>query len=94
MFRPQRFGNDLFAAKPFSEVDQFAAFGTKWTPGRGKPVAGLLAGRAGDMGSGGIHSPIRRLRVVLIHERNVIFQDMFRFVQPGIRGWPVEAGGR
>ena len=89
----QRFRDDMLAAKPFSEVNQLAAFGTKGTPGRDKPGPGLFAGWAGDMGPGGIHSPIRRLRVVLIHERNVVFQDVFRFVEPGIRGWPVEAGG-
>ena len=43
MLRPQRLGNDMLAAKPFTEVNQPAPLRTKRPELAGKPVAGLFA---------------------------------------------------
>ena len=49
MFRAQRLGNDVLAAEPFSQVNQFAALGTKRPELPGEPVAGFFADRAFDL---------------------------------------------
>src|SRR5689334_6217266 len=43
MFRPQRLGNGVFAAKPFAEVNQFATLGAKRPEFSREPVAALPA---------------------------------------------------
>jgi hypothetical protein len=43
MLRPERFGYDMLATKPFAEVNHLAAVRTKRTTFPGKPVAGLFA---------------------------------------------------
>jgi hypothetical protein len=48
VLRFEWFGNGVFAAEPFAEINQLAAMGAKRPVLAGKPVAGLFAGRALD----------------------------------------------
>jgi hypothetical protein len=51
MFGAQRLGDRIFAAEPFAEVNQLAAFGAKGREFSGQPIAGFLARRTFDGGS-------------------------------------------
>jgi hypothetical protein len=59
MFRSQRFGNDVFAAEPFTEIHQLATLRTKRPELSGKPVAGLAAGWAFRQPPGIIWFPLQ-----------------------------------
>jgi hypothetical protein len=48
MIGPKRFGNSVFLAEPFAEIDQFAALGTERPKSRFKPCPFLLTSRTFD----------------------------------------------
>src|ERR1700733_1414387 len=54
MLRVERLGNRVFAAEPFSQINQPAAFGTKRPEFSSKPIAGFFAGWTFDF-CGGFH---------------------------------------
>jgi hypothetical protein len=55
VFRAERFGNDVFAAEPFAEINQLAPVRAERTEFSREPVAGLFARRAFDCAHGGFY---------------------------------------
>ena len=49
---PKRFGNGVFFAQPFAEVNQLATMGAKRPVGTGEPIAFLFAGGTFDFANG------------------------------------------
>ena len=50
MLRAQRFGDGVFLAEPFAQINQPAALGTKGPEVGGEPITALFANGAADVG--------------------------------------------
>ena len=68
VFRAERFGNRVFLAEPFAEVNESATLGAKRAEAAVKPVAALLADGTFDGGKLVHLIPVRGLAMVGLEE--------------------------